>query len=341
MKSLGFSLIYLLLLQLVAFQALADSYQDVYCESNGRLMARNGAVISQDFKSVADCNGLLSLLRRQAASTTYLNSRKNRDLTIGFLQATSFSGIGFPQKLNCEVKSQRYHLTHNKDGYITPECTPEVLYSWGGFDKLNWFVNNLGNSKWPHQLPRSLFTTSSAAATFGYGPVAIRIKVKPSVRFRLVVSPSGNTCEHYISEGYLTSQNLSNTIIARLDLRDDGLSFMEYAICSGGVIESWSYGMPEHFDEILRDHHWMTTKHFYQWEAYAKRNGVDKYLDNDLDTTSTKYKAVYSLEVLQARIGMLRALTNDGFGQVLAPSAQARARHFRITKPNYFLRSVP
>lgn len=322
--------------------ALASAYQDVYCQNSSvpLLYARSGMLISRDFKTSADCEGLLSLLRAQSVSTQHLTSWQDRDLKKGFRRAAGFEDVGFSQK-HCEVKEHRYHLTKNQNGFIVPECTPEILYSWGGFDKLNWFVSNMGNGKkWPSPMPRGLFTTASAAGTFGYGPVAIRIKVRPTVRFKLVVSPGTSTCAGYFANGTISHDSAKNTIVSRLDLRADGLSFLEYTICSPEVIDSWSYGKSEHFDEILRDHNWMLTKNYYYWDAYSKYNGVDVYLNNTLDQAAASYKTIYTVESIQKRMGLLRALIQGGFGQIMAQSPEARARHFKVTRPNYYIQSI-
>lgn len=342
MRNSATVMVFIFLILTAVRPSLAGSYQDVYCQNSPSplLYARKGMLISRDFKTAADCEGLLSLLRAQSVSTQYITAWQDRDLKKGFRQAAGFENVGFSQKF-CEVKAHRYHLTKNQNGYIVPECTPEILYSWGGFDKLNWFVNNMGNSKsWPSPMPRGLFTTSSAAGTFGYGPVAIRIKVKPSVRFKLAVSPAVSTCAGYFANGTINRESAKNTIVSRLDLRADGLSFLEYTICSSEVIDSWSYGKSEHFDEILRDHNWMLTKNYFFWDAYAKNHGVDVYLDNTLDQAAAGYMTIYSIESIQKRMGLLRALIQGGFGQIMAQNPEARARHFKVARPNYYIQSI-
>lgn len=322
-------------------KSVLKSHQTLICGWNGMpvLYSIEGKPISTDFKSMEDCNGLLELMKRNGASTHAVTGDLNSNLQEGFTRAESFQEVGFPMKI-CEVKEHRYHLTKNEAGYLTKECSPEVLYSWGSFDKLQWFTNNLNDKKkWVSPLPRGLFTTPSAAGTFGYGPIAIRLKIKPSARFKLLVSPPFSTCDDYVSGRQIKAAEYQNTIIVRLDLRSDGYSFADYTVCSPEVIESWSYGTKEHFDEILRDHNWMTTQHYYNWDAYVKLNGVDKYLDNTLDNSWAENSTTYSLEVIQRRMSLQRALIEGGFGEILFNNPANKQKHFKITKPNYFLQS--
>ncbi|HWU43056.1 MAG TPA: hypothetical protein VN132_06450, partial [Bdellovibrio sp.] len=262
--------------------AVNTSYKDLVCGWVGEtaLINGEGEIISKDFKAYDECKSLLNILRSANANTKIINGISS-ETTEAFQNGNPNEKIGFPQK-SCEVKADRYHLTKtDKNGYITSECTPEILYSWGGFDKLEWYIDNLGTKKsWPQKLPRSLYTVPSAAATFGYGQISLRFKIKKDVKFKLLRNPSTNDCNGLVSAHLAKTSEFDNTIFARLNI-DDGLSFLEFILCSSSPIESWSFGRPENYDEILRDYNWMTTQNYYQWEAYSKQNGVDVFLNSN------------------------------------------------------------
>ncbi len=71
------------------------------------------------------------------------------------------------------------------------------------------------NGLWhgPPNPGHDLYTTISAVGSYGYGLIPVRIKLRPGV----YGSPS------------------------------------EYDIQNSNVVESWSFGTPEHYDEIIRD----------------------------------------------------------------------------------------
>ncbi len=240
----------------------------------------------------------------------------------------------------CQVPEHRYHITKSKDGYIIPECTPDTLYSWGNWSKTAWFFNNLpANAEWK-TFPRSLFTTPSAAATFGYGPIPLRFKVKPNVKFRLIVNnTTAGNCNDYVKTGLVKKSEFDNTVFVRLELRNDGVSFADYIICSGAVLESWSFLRPEHYDEISLDYQVMTGQHFYKWEGYSKQQGHDDFLNNTLDV---QMGTDFTLQTYSDRVHFIRTAAALGLGKIFFQGQASEnkprkdADHFKTNHGNYF-----
>lgn len=135
--------------------------------------------------------------------------------------------------------------------WISPDqglgpCAPDTLYSWGPKAKLVSIRNTLQDNKvWkgPANPGRLLFTTFSAIGTFGYGLIPIRFKIKPSTQFAWEHPDDGNTVQYF---GFSVQQ--------------------DYVIHDAAVIESWSFGTPEHYDEIVRDY--LRFKSGQSWIGY-------------------------------------------------------------------------
>ncbi len=106
-----------------------------------------------------------------------------------------------------------------------PECAPDVLYSWQPDDEIDW------NAFTRSPLPKGyLYTFRTPLATFGYGDVQIRIKLKAGVRFRYISSDQRH-CDSYSSE-----ERSSTVFVAYLDW----IAATDYILCSPDVVESWS-----------------------------------------------------------------------------------------------------
>jgi hypothetical protein len=224
---------------------------------------------------------------------------------------------GFPWK-ECGVAQYRYHLVKSTNGIIDDECAPDTLYSWGGIDKLAWFIKNLGNGKnWPEIFQRSLYTTQSPAATFGYGYFPIRIKIKPKTKYKFLYNVPVSTCEGLEEQGLITKEERKSMVLARLAIVG-GYSFVDYIICNPNVIDSWSYGMQEHYNEIIRDYTWMITKHYYNFETYLKINGVDNFINAAIDTNI--YQTDFTLQRLNYSLGLMRQMHNSELGKVNYPA---------------------
>ena len=216
------------------------------------------------------------------------------------------------------------------------------MYAWGGFEKLMWFIKNLPNGKsWPKRFERSLFTTQSPVATFGYGRVPLRFKIRDDIKMKLLISPRYGEylCEDLIKNKNrnVKSEEIYNTIFVRTEIQSSGFSFQEYIICSPQIIESWSYLTEEHFDEMLKDFKWATTKDYRDWEGYAKQSGREEFIGNQVDSIS--YKTDFSQGAFNARMNFIRLLTESKMGAIHFPDTAeipSSEQHFKTANPIYF-----
>jgi hypothetical protein len=328
-------------------QSVASSTDQLICGWNQlpTLYAADRTPIASTFKNMEDCNGFINSLRllsnpklpTKIIENTKLATKTKEVPLAAFNNGKPDEKVGM--SIDCAVKEHFYFHTKSKDGYILPECAPDTLYSWGGFDKVAAYLHNLPDGKpWPEALPRTLFATPSAASTFGYGTVPLRFKIKPGVKFKLFVQPGADTCESFVSKGLMIAKEFQDTIPVRLDSTAAGNFFLEFSICTPTVIESWSFGTKEHFDEIIKDHIWMTTQHYYKWEAYYKIGKVDQYLNTDIDAGSLKTD--FSEAALKSRMAFIKTITRSKMGQVFVPAGvdakTLKANHFTTKHPIYF-----
>ncbi len=142
-----------------------------------------------------------------------------------------------PYYYKCEPQAWQSLTGPGSD--LPQSCAPDVLYSWGGDPKLKgfkWRMDDGGTwsgSPDPDAQVASgtVFASMSAVSTFMYGPIAIRFKIKPGVRFPFT-SFGG-------APGVVTYRT--------------GSQYQDFAIDDTSVIESWSYDTPQMYDEIVRD----------------------------------------------------------------------------------------
>jgi hypothetical protein len=172
--------------------------------------------------------------------------------------------------------------------------TTDTVYSWGPASKVKALEKNLvDNGDWdvdpnPGHLLDSIFT---AVGSYAYGPVPVRFKIDPVQKsvFRL-----------------------------RID----------HLLLGGKTIESWSYGTPEHYDEIVRDY--LRFKSDKPWIGYVG-NGHELFWDGGQDghpVTQDNLKA--------SMLEMVRMILNHE-GRIYFAGGQCRNRalHFKTVFPTY------
>lgn len=142
-------------------------------------------------------------------------------------------------------------------------CDVDTVYSWGSLAKLETLKATLRDrSKWQGEPNpgRMLSTLFSAVGSYAYGPIPVRLKLKPSAAH---VNPRG-----------------------------------EHTIRDGSEIESWSFGAPEHYDEIVRDY--LRYKSGNIWYGYAltraltNTNRDQLFFDAPLDGHAFREEALKS-----------------------------------------------
>ncbi len=216
----------------------------------------------------------------------------------------------------CEEKQ----ITGN---YLTPECKHEVFYSWGPIEKLDTMKTAMPDAEtWfgspnPQARVREgyLFMALTPASTITYGEVGVRVRMKPEVRIRVD--------KWRPSEGLLTMRPKSHT-------------YEDVVLNDASSIESWSYGTPEQYDELVLDikrmasgkraHYYAERKHRLNMRTGMKRVYVtiDGYKLNE-----KKLK-----DRLHQHIGMI--INGEGRIHYQNGTCRNRVLFFATDKPSYF-----
>lgn len=240
---------------------------------------------------------------------------------------------------DCADRSRDYHIVLNdNNGNLRDECMPDTIYSWGGYRKTKWFIENLGNNRWPDKLERLLFATHSPIATFGYGQLPIRIKLIKNVKFKFLDNNNvlfGDYCGKF-----LDNQEMQDTVIVRYFIRDT-YTGLDFVLCSPGPIQSWSIGYKEHYDEIVKKYNWIQNHSYYDYEMYTKTAGKDNFLDFNLDSHD------FSLNSLRRNLNLLNAMaakdikylfynTKYKYPKNYNSVYRKKLEHFKTDKPIYY-----
>lgn len=202
---------------------------------------------------------------------------------------------------------------------LFPGCEPDVLYSWGPQVKIEDFKKVMGIGPWAKFLPRTIFTTRSPIATFGYGPVSMRIKLISNVKFK----NSG----YYLCKG--TAEELT-TVFFR---KDD--SYADWVICSPNVIHSWSYSLKPHYDEMIKDYQQRKVKpieaDYYGSNQYQQQNIFTHNLDGH------NFSEMTLVHYLKGILKQIETNQNGIFYNPDIPENQKNIQnHFMTTVPTYF-----
>lgn len=137
-------------------------------------------------------------------------------------------------RASCELKME-VGKSYSADDFLRlPQVHLDTVYSWGPAVKLTNIQKALpDNGVWsgPVNPGHTLDTLFSAIGSYGYGLIPVRIRLSPK-------------------PGQMS-----------VSVRSD------YEIEDGNEIESWSYGTPEHYDEIVRDY--LRFKSGAPWVGYS------------------------------------------------------------------------
>ena len=147
-------------------------------------------------------------------------------------------------------------LPYDAKGKYHPECEVQILYSWITTKQ----IIDAKDANWPIRRGRAFFTRSPLAS-FMYGMYSYRVKLKPGLDFKLEDWDDNHfMCRH-------PEEEKKHTVYVNHDLRN---GFSEYVLCSNEVIDSWSFGTPEQYQEMVRE------RELIQKIGYKK---VDGYID--------------------------------------------------------------
>lgn len=211
-----------------------------------------------------------------------------------------------------DIKHSRMILSST--GNIAPECGPDVLYSWGPVEKLNQLRQELtDDGDWNKEINggRTVWATISPISTYSYGPVEIRFKFKKGTP-------------------YIHGLNSSEPAVAE---DTDGL--MDFLIDNGSIIESWSFGTPEQYDEIVKDiSHFMTSTDVVTYTGYGfSQPGLENVYHAGVAEREAQNEAT-----LRDRLTTMIRLILSGKGEIHYAKGvvHSREQHFATDHPTYF-----
>jgi hypothetical protein len=164
---------------------------------------------------------------------------------------------------NCDLENMKWvGIPFDKSGVFYEDCRPQILYSWiASPDTIS-----PDDQLWPFRRKTAIFFHRTPLATSIYGSFSYRVKLKSTVRYKLVPwNEAHYKCLYPESEK-------KNTVY----VNQDPNGFSEYVLCSPGPVESWSFGVREHHSEMLREY------------DYIKKLGA-KNVDGFLNPNSKKY----------------------------------------------------
>lgn len=229
-----------------------------------------------------------------------------------------------PYFFSCE-KSPWASLNWAADDSLAPDCRPDVLYSWGPPVKIKNMLVAMPDGKSWQGSPNpgySMATAISPASSFSYGLDQIRIKLKKTAEFN-------------------RNPVLKNKAVIFSSVVN------EFDIADSNMIESWSYGTPEQYDEIVRDILRVTSgKRAILLNSQAPpdlkasdpHSGLHRlFRGNGTETEGWDGHPGTELELKVALLNHIKMILN-GEGRIIYSKEACRNRrfYFQTDKPSYF-----
>lgn len=218
-----------------------------------------------------------------------------------------FLWLAFAEARSCDLQKMRWTgMPFDKEGLYHDECEPQILYSW---------VGSLATIKpddlyWPFRRKTAIFFHRTPLATSIYGNFSYRVKLKDNVQYKEV--PWNEA--HY--KCLYPEEEKRHTVY----VNQDPNGFSEYVLCSSGPVESWSFGLSDHYHEMKREFSMIknygalnvdgflnpNTKKYECDECFqkytihdARNDGSEKTISNSIqrmrDVVGLKYGRVYDL----------------------------------------------
>jgi hypothetical protein len=199
------------------------------------------------------------------------------------------------------------------------ECFPDTLYTWRTAQGVEDFRKVFQGLRRPY-LPRAIYAHANPIATFAYGEENVRIKLKPEVRFAVSTgalihgNPQNNIDEYcdYVP-AYKKGRERTTVIVQYWDA-GRGATGVDYVICSPEVIQSWSRGMPRHYDEMAAAYLWLSridiTATPPLWIPYVWINNRPALFDTDIDGKD------WSKNRLQTNLSAIRTVAEKNEGEI-------------------------
>jgi hypothetical protein len=171
------------------------------------------------------------------------------------------SSMAFSQECDLE-KAKWTGMPFNSKGEFLEKCKPQILYSWIGSPE----TINTEDMLWPFRRKTAIFFHRTPLATSMYGSFSYRVKLKENVRYKLVPWDTAHTnCLYPEAEK-------KNTVYVNQDKN----GFSEYVLCSAGPVESWSFGLKEHHEEMKREYNLIKKKGARNVDGFLNPN-KEKY----------------------------------------------------------------
>lgn len=189
----------------------------------------------------------------------------------------------------CDLEKAKWTgIPFDRNGVMQEECRPQILYSWIDSPE----TINASDRLWPFRRKTAIFFHRTPLATSIYGSFSYRVKLKSDVKYKLV--PWNEA--HY--KCLYPEAEKKNTVY----VNQDPNGFSEYVLCSSGPVESWSFGIRKHHEEMKKEYALIKTK--------GARN-----VDGFLNPNSEKYKCEKCFQGYT-----IRDARNDGSEQTILKS---------------------
>lgn len=232
--------------------------------------------------------------------------------------------IGFAWR-DCRDPSAGYHPIKERNGVLAEECEGDTFYSWGPQAKLDNLKSWMGQDDWVDEF-RALFMARTPIGSFGYGPIAVRIKVKDDIVW------TRSSLAHSSCDSLSLAEKQYKIVYRAMAIF--GSYLLDIILCSPGPIHSWSYGTKEHYDEIIKD---------YWWTVKGKRwEDIYEVYINNIDALFGLYSIDgkdFRNSTLEANIKKHFETANTYGGEIFFnPDVlnKKRSDHFETSYPIYF-----
>jgi hypothetical protein len=238
----------------------------------------------------------------------------------------------FPYE-ECQNESNQSILIR-EGGVFEQKCLPDTLYSWDSLIKVQELKNSIGRGiSWAPYL-KTLFMTRSPLASHGYGQLPIRIKLKKGVHWKESLWGCDQENNQAESDSVQRKPEYKNTVYFR-----SNSNFFDFAICSSDVIESWSYGLEESYDELLKEY-FFTERYPELSESLFDRYARNVQLGNPF-TDLLIDQLDFSFETFREKIPLIHAITTNKKGELFCQPTRrnsdcSQKEHFRTVTPIYY-----
>lgn len=214
-------------------------------------------------------------------------------------------------------------LSYTPGSFLSDQCTPDVVYSWGPLAKLqNIQANAPDGAEWSGLLnptPAAIrsnfpvvYATLSPVATYQYGLIPIRMKLKSDVKI----------------------MGVKDLKVRRHEMSYYDWGGNDFFISHGIALDNWSFGTAEHYDEIVRDIRNFITSD--KGIAYDTKNPTGRGIDRIFNVKAWDGNTPGEQVLRRSLLEMIRMiLKKEGRIYYQKDSCRNREIVFRTTKPSY------